>query len=138
MSDVHSIEVRSFNMSRIRSKDTKPEMLVRQYLYKHGYRYRVGYKKLPGSPDLAFISKKKVIFVHGCFWHGHEGCKLFSIPKTRTEWWEKKINANRKRDHENTQKLEIMGWKAISIFECGLKKNNLEETLRRIVSFLDN
>jgi DNA mismatch endonuclease (patch repair protein) len=85
MMDVHSKEVRSFNMSQIKGKDTKPEMLVRRFLFSKGVRYRLHDKKLPGKPDMVFPKYKKVIFIHGCFWHGHEGCKYFVVPKTRTE-----------------------------------------------------
>ena len=86
MTDVHSQETRSYNMSRIKAKDTKPELLVRKYLFCKGFRYRVNVKDLPGKPDIVLPKYKTVIFIHGCFWHGHEGCKYFVIPKTRTEW----------------------------------------------------
>lgn len=95
MTDVHDRETRSYNMSRIRSKDTKPEMIVRQFLYRAGYRYRLHDKKLPGKPDLVLRKYKTVILVHGCFWHGHEGCKYFVVPKTRKDWWLNKINSNK-------------------------------------------
>jgi DNA mismatch endonuclease (patch repair protein) len=87
MPDVHTPEQRSHNMSRIRSKDTKPEMLVRKFLFSLGFRYRLHTKKLPGKPDVVLPKYKTVIFIHGCFWHGHEGCRYFVIPKTRTDWW---------------------------------------------------
>ena len=95
MPDVHSQETRSYNMSRIKAKDTKPELLVRKYLFCKGFRYRVNAKDLPGKPDIVLPKYKTVIFIHGCFWHGHEGCKYFVIPKTRTEWWTEKIRKNK-------------------------------------------
>ena len=101
MTDVHEPEVRSYNMSRIRSKDTKPELIVRKFLFSKGYRYRLNVKSLPGKPDIVLPKYKTVIFVHGCFWHGHEGCKYFVVPKTRTKWWLEKINRNKQKEKEN-------------------------------------
>jgi len=137
MTDVHDQETRSFNMSRIRSKDTKPEIIVRQFLFREGYRYRLHDKKLPGKPDLVLRKYKTVIFVHGCFWHGHEGCKYFVVPKTRTEWWLNKINRNKQLDSENIKKLKANGWKIITIFECGLKDGKTEKTLNYITKQLE-
>src|SRR5678816_647392 len=94
MADVHSKEIRSFNMSRIKGKDTKPEILVRKFLFSKGFRYKLHVKSLPGKPDIVLPKYKTVIFVHGCFWHGHEGCKYYVVPKTKTEWWLDKINGN--------------------------------------------
>lgn len=136
MSDVHTPEQRSFNMSRIRSKDTKPEMLVRKFLFSQGFRFRLHEKKLPGKPDIVLPKYKTVIFVHGCFWHGHEGCRYFVVPKTRTDWWLSKINRNRELDNVNAQKLEEMGWRVVKVFECGLKSEKLQDTLNSIVSHL--
>lgn len=132
MADVHTKETRSYNMSRIKGKDTKPEMLVRRFLFSKGFRYKLHDKALPGKPDLVLPKYKTVIFVHGCFWHGHEGCKYFVIPKTRTEWWVQKINANKKNDIINLQKLRDSGWKVINIFECELKKDKRESTLQKL------
>ena len=98
MADVHNKATRSFNMSRIKGKDTKPEMLVRKYLHGNGLRYRLHNKNLPGKPDLTLSKYLTVIFVNGCFWHGHKGCKYFVMPKTRTEWWSEKIEETIKRD----------------------------------------
>ena len=134
MTDVHDHETRSFNMSRIGSKDTKPEMMVRKFLFKKGYRFRLHDKKLPGKPDLVLRNYKTVIFVHGCFWHGHEGCKYYVIPKTRTEWWLKKIERNKQLDFENFQILQELGWKVLIIFECELKKNNRDKTLNELIN----
>ena len=92
MADVHSVATRSYNMSRIKGKNTKPEMLVRKYLFAHGFRYRLHSKKLPGKPDIVLPKYKTVIFVHGCCWHWHKDCKYFVVPKTRTDWWLNKIN----------------------------------------------
>ena len=105
MADVHSKETRSYNMSRIKSKNTKPEMLVRQFLHKTGFRYRLHVKDLPGKPDILLPKYKTVIFVHGCFWHGHEGCKYSALPKTRREWWENKIKGNCLKDQDDLKKL---------------------------------
>ena len=98
MVDVHNRVTRSFNMSRIRSKNTEPEILTRKFLFERGFRYKLYDKTLPGKPDLVFPKYKTVIFVHGCFWHGHERCKYFVIPKTRRKWWIKKINRNKQVD----------------------------------------
>lgn len=102
MADVHTPEQRSYNMSRIRSKHTKPELLVRRFLFAQGFRYRLHDKKLPGSPDLVLPKYRTVIFVHGCFYHGHEGCRYFVVPKTRTDWWLEKIEKNRRPDTSKT------------------------------------
>lgn len=136
MPDVHTPEQRSFNMSRIRSKDTKPEMLVRKFLFSRGFRYRLHKKKLPGKPDIVLSKYKTVIFIHGCFWHGHEGCRYFVIPKTRTDWWMTKISQNQQRDKLNMQKLEEMGWRVVEVFECGLKPEKIQDKLNSIVSQL--
>jgi len=94
MADVHDIKTRSYNMSQIKSRNTKPEMLVRKFLHANGFRYRLHVKKLPGKPDIVLPKYKTVIFVHGCIWHGHEHCRYFDVPKTRTRWWLNKINSN--------------------------------------------
>lgn len=133
MVDVHDTKTRSYNMSRIKSKDTKPEMLVRRFLFANGFRYRLHDKKLPGKPDIVLPKYKTVIFVHGCFWHGHDNCKYFVVPKTRTEWWLEKINGNKAVDLKSTDLLEKEGWKIITIWECELKPSKAEETLNRIV-----
>src|SRR5687768_7316020 len=98
MADVHSVETRSYNMSRIRSKDTKPELILRKALFANGFRFRLHDKQLPGRPDIVLKKHRTVIFVHGCFWHGHRDCKYFVVPKTRTEWWLNKITGNQKND----------------------------------------
>jgi len=132
--DVHDQKTRSYNMSRIKGKDTKPEMLVRRFLFANGFRYRLNVKTLPGKPDIVLPKYKTVIFVNGCFWHGHEGCKYFKIPETRTEWWIKKINGTQKRDREAEIQLNVLGWKVIKIWECELKSRTIDETLRRLTT----
>jgi len=133
MSDVHSAAVRSYNMSRIRSKDTKPEMIVRKLLFASGFRFRVHRSDLPGKPDIVLPKYKTVVFVHGCFWHGHTGCRYFVVPKSRTEWWLNKINRNKTLDGINAVKLQEMGWKVIQVYECGLKKGEVERTAEWLV-----
>jgi len=123
-------------MSRIRSKDTKPEMLVRRFLHKNGFRYRLHVKTLPGKPDIVLPKYKTVIFIHGCFWHGHEGCKYYVVPKTRTEWWLNKIGGNIANDNNAKAILQNAGWDIITIWECELKKSSLEETLKNLVNSL--
>ena len=136
MADVHSKETRSYNMSRIRSKDTKPELLVRRFLHKNGFRYRLHVKDLPGKPDIVLPKYKTVIFIHGCFWHGHEGCKYFVVPKTRTEWWLHKIGTNATNDSNAETHLKYAGWKIIKIWECELKKALIETTLAYLLTRL--
>ena len=127
--DVHDKKTRSYNMSRIKGKNTKPEMLVRKFLFANGYRYRLNVKTLPGKPDIVLPKYKTVIFINGCFWHGHEGCRYFVIPKTRTEWWINKISDTQKRDRDAENQLKMLGWKVIVIWECELKKDALNKTL---------
>jgi DNA mismatch endonuclease (patch repair protein) len=133
MVDVHDKKTRSYNMSQIKSKGTKPEILVRKYLISKGFRYRLNYKKLPGTPDIVLSKYKVVIFIHGCFWHGHENCKYYVIPKTRKKWWLSKIEKNKQLDTENMTKLNILGWKVLVIFECNLRKDKRDVTLNEII-----
>lgn len=136
MADVFDIATRSYIMSRIRGKDTKPEILVRKYLYAHGFRYRLHDKRLPGTPDIVLPKHKTVIFVHGCFWHGHEKCKYANIPKTRTKWWTEKFNRNKANDKKAINLLKKDNWKVITIFECQLKNAKLAKTLEKTVATL--
>src|SRR5579875_3014477 len=129
MADVHDKETRSYNMSRIKAKNTKPEMLVRKFLHANGFRYRLHVKDLPGKPDIVLPKYKTVIFVHGCFWHGHEGCKYYVVPKTKTEWWLNKINGNIVNDKKAITILKKMGWKVINVWECELKTFKISKTL---------
>ena len=133
MSDVHSAEIRSYNMSQIHSKDTKPEELVRKYLFSKGFRYRKNDARLPGKPDIVLPKYKTVIFINGCFWHKHEGCKYFVWPKNNAEFWKEKIEKNADRDAKNYKLLEKAGWNIIIIWECELKSRVVESSLNRIV-----
>ncbi len=134
MTDVHEPQVRSFNMSKIRAKNTKPEILVRKFLHAKGLRFKLHDKSLPGSPDIVLPKYKTVIQVNGCFWHGHSGCKYFVIPKTRTDWWKAKINKTISNDFKNKSELENLGWFVLNIWECELKNNRKEETLEKVLS----
>lgn len=136
MADVHTPEQRSYNMSRIRSKNTKPEEIVRKYLFAQGFRYRKNDMRLPGKPDIVLPKYKTVIFVNGCFWHGHEGCRFFVWPKNNEEFWKEKISGNIHRDKRNRQLLTDLGWCVIDIWECELKKNNASQTLTNLVQTL--
>ncbi len=138
MADIFSEEQRSYVMSRIKNKDTRPELMVRKYLHARGFRYRLHNKKLPGSPDLVLKKYRSVIFVHGCFWHGHKHCKTgIRLPKTRTEWWKEKIAKNRRRDIKKAAELLNLGWNVITIWECQLKSKNREATLQGLVKTLE-
>jgi DNA mismatch endonuclease, patch repair protein len=136
MADVHDKKTRSYNMSRIRSKDTKPEMIVRKFLFSNGYRYRLHVKNLPGKPDIVLPKYKTVIFIHGCFWHGHKGCKYFVVPQTRTEWWLGKINGNKANDIKSINSLKNSNWRVIQIFECKLRPRSLDTTLSSLIKKL--
>ena len=120
-------------MSQIKSKNTKPELLVRKFLFSNGFRYTLHDKKLYGKPDIVLPKYKTVIFVHGCFWHGHANCKYFVIPKTKTEWWLNKINRNKEKDIENKEKLKKEKWKIIIIFECELKGHQKDKRLQKLI-----
>ena len=120
-------------MAAIKGKDTKPEMIVRKYLFSRGLRFRVQVRKLPGTPDIVLPKYKTAIFVNGCFWHGHEGCKYFRLPKSNVEFWMEKIERNIERDRESMRALLDLGWKVIRVWECELRnKANREETLNKI------
>ena len=134
MADVHSPEVRSYNMSRIKGKDTKPEETVRKYLFSKGFRYRKNVSSLPGKPDIVLPKYKACIFVNGCFWHGHEGCKYFAWPKNNADFWKKKITDNIVRDRKAHDLLEQMGWRVIVVWECQLKKGVIDKTLGDLVT----
>jgi DNA mismatch endonuclease (patch repair protein) len=136
MADVHSADVRSYNMSRIRSKDTKPEMIVRKALFAAGFRFRLHQKSLPGKPDIVLKKYKTAVMIHGCFWHGHNNCKYFVVPKTRTEWWLEKIKRNKRLDKKNSFKLKEMGWNVIVIYECELKSRKVDGTIKKIIKTL--
>lgn len=118
--DVHTPERRSHNMSRIRSRDTKPEMVLRRALHARGLRYRLHVRSLPGTPDLVFPRRRAVILVHGCFWHGHD-CPMFRLPGTRTDFWRQKINGNVARDRRSAGALAELGWRQLTVWECALR-----------------
>jgi len=136
MADVHDKATRSYNMSQVKSKDTKPEMLVRKYLHAHGFRYRLHVKDLPGKPDIVLPKYKTVIFINGCFWHGHKNCKYATIPKTRTEWWQSKIKGNIANDKKAIELLKKEGWQVITLWTCSLKNNILEASLNNLLHLL--
>ena len=124
------------NMSRIRSRDTKPEKKVRQVLFRSGFRYRVNVKALPGSPDIVLAKYRTCIFVNGCFWHGHKDCKYYTVPETNTEFWTDKVSKNKERDALNNQRLESLSWSIITIWECELKPKAFDDTMDRLTSQL--
>jgi len=134
--DVHEPEIRSYNMKQIRCKDTKPELLVRKLLHLKGFRFRLHVTKLPGKPDIVLPKYQTIIFVHGCFWHGHARCKYFKIPETRKEWWSIKIDNNMRNDEKNCRLLSDLGWQVIIIWECELKPQKRDETLKQLVNNL--
>lgn len=136
MTDVHEPVVRSYNMSQIKGKNTKPEIMVRKFLHSKGFRYRLQDKKLPGKPDIVLKKYKTVIFIHGCFWHGHENCKYYVVPKTRTQWWIDKINRNKLNDKKAVISLKEQGWRIITVWECELKPSNRYGTLNLLIQKL--
>ena len=133
MAEVHTAGQRSYNMSQIRGKNTKPEELVRKFLFSQGFRYRKNDPRLPGKPDIVLPKYKTVIFVNGCFWHGHEGCRYFVWPKNNAEFWKNKISGNICRDQKNYNFLVELGWKVIIVWECELKKPVFETTMSQLV-----
>jgi len=132
MADNHTKDSRSYNMSRIRSKDTRPEELVRKYLFSKGLRYRKNDKRYPGKPDLVFPKYSTVVFINGCFWHMHQPCKKFRLPKSNENYWYPKLLKNKLNDEKNIKLLENDGWKVITVWECQLKKGNIENLLQNL------
>lgn len=124
-------------MASIHSEDTRPEQAVRRELWHRGYRFRKCVRTLPGTPDIVLPKYRTCIFVNGCFWHGHKGCSKFVMPKTRTEFWVNKIARNQERDLVNIQRLESIGWSAITVWECELGKSGIENTMEKIESMLE-
>lgn len=124
MTDVHDIATRSYNMSRIKGRDTKPEMMVRKFLFSQGFRYRLHVKNLPGRPDIVLPRFKTVIFVNGCFWHGHINCTRSALPRTRTDWWKNKIERNKINDNKNYLALIKLGYKVIIVWQCEIRNEN--------------
>lgn len=135
--DVHNKQTRSYNMSQIKGKNTKPEELVRKFLFAQGFRYRKNDKRLPGSPDIVLPKYRTVIFVNGCFWHKHESCKYFVWPKSNPDFWREKIERNVERDKNNYSKLREMGWKVIIVWECLLKPKVRQETLINLIKSIN-
>jgi len=139
MTDIVSPEKRSQMMSGIRAKNTRPEMIVRRALHARGFRYRIHVKDLPGKPDLVFARYKSVLFIHGCFWHGHD-CHLFKVPGTRTEFWQAKIQKNRENDAKAKAALAALGWRVLEVWECDLratKKQDYEPVVSRVSQWLE-
>ncbi len=134
--DIWTQEKRSLVMSKIKSKNTSPELTLRKALHKLGYRYRLHVKNLPGKPDLVFPKLKKVVFVHGCFWHLHKNCRDGTIPKTRHEYWKNKLERNVERDKKHIKQLDEMEWKSLVVWECEIEKQ-LDKTISRIRNFLN-
>lgn len=134
MTDTKSPEERSRNMSRIRSEDTKPEMIVRRALWHAGYRYRLHRKDLPGRPDIVMPGRRIVIFVQGCFWHSHEGCRKAAVPSSRREYWLPKLERNRRRDLEAKEALLAAGWRLLWVWECALSRKSEREVLPEILT----
>lgn len=138
MSDILTKEQRHRCMSNVKSKNTKPEIMVRKFLFSNGYRYRVNRKDLPGKPDIVLPKYKTVVFINGCFWHGHPKCKYATIPATNRDFWLAKINGNVERDKLTREKLSQLGWKVIDIWQCQLKPHEKETTLNQLISNLSN
>lgn len=136
MPDTMTKEQRHYCMSRIRGKDTRPEMVVRRYLHARGFRYSLHSRKLPGCPDIVLRRYHTVIFINGCFWHGHPGCEKFRMPSTNVEFWQEKIRRNKERDALEVAALEALGWTVIVVWECELSRQVMEETLRNLVAAL--
>ncbi len=136
--DTLSKQQRHNNMASIKGKNTKPEMIVRRYLWHSGFRYRVNNPRLPGHPDIVLRKYRTCIFVNGCFWHGHEGCRHYVVPKTNTDFWVRKIMRNKERDKETQQQLARMGWHCITVWECELKKDRREQTLASLAFTLNH
>jgi DNA mismatch endonuclease (patch repair protein) len=132
VADVHSPTRRSYNMSRIKSKNTKPELLIRKVLHANGFRFRLHDQRLPGTPDIVLKKYMTLVFINGCFWHGHTNCKYYIIPKTRKDWWVNKINTTALNDKKNLTLLHEAGWKIITIWECELKRDKIQKTLIKL------
>lgn len=128
---------RSYNMSRIRGTNTKPEMIVRKWLWSHGFRYRLNHRLLPGKPDIVMRKYRTCIFVNGCFWHGHDGCRFYTVPKSNVDFWKTKVARNKERDLKVQRQLAEMGWHCITIWECELKGEKQASTLASLAFTLN-
>ena len=138
MTDIFTVEQRHLVMSHIHGKGTKPELKVRQWRWKHGYRYRLNVKSIPGKPDIVMRKYRTAIFVNGCFWHGHKGCDKFRMPQTNQEFWMNKIRRNQARDQKNYQVLQENGWQVIVIWECQLTSKCVEQTMSEVELLLND
>ncbi|HMM37281.1 MAG TPA: very short patch repair endonuclease [Desulfovibrio sp.] len=136
MTDTLTPHERSERMSQIRGKDSSSEMRLRRLIHSMGFRYRLHVKTLPGTPDLVFSAKRAVIFMHGCFWHRHQNCRLSRMPKSRVHYWHEKFEANRRRDNANISRLNELGWRVLVIWECQIKAKNLNEVSNLVKRFL--
>ena len=134
MADCHTKEQRRRNMAAIRAASTKPEQTLRRALWHRGFRYRINSKRLPGTPDIVLPKHRTVVFVHGCFWHGHKDCKYYTVPQTNPEFCMVKVARNQERDQEVWRKLEAKGWSVVIVWECQLKRANLDETIDRVAA----
>ena len=133
MTDTISKDIRSWNMSRIRSKDTKPELIVRSALHRLGYRFRLHKKDLPGKPDIVLAKYRTVIFVHGCFWHQHKGCRYEYQPKTRIKFWREKLSLNKERDKKNDRKIRKMGYRLLCVPECKIRNGKYKSMISKFL-----
>ncbi|HOF15971.1 MAG TPA: DNA mismatch endonuclease Vsr [Bacteroidales bacterium] len=136
MADIYNKSKRSDIMSKISGKETKPEVLVRKYLFAQGFRYRKNVKDLPGKPDIVLPKYKTVVFVNGCFWHGHKNCKRSTLPTSNTQFWKEKISKNILRDSENVQKLMNMGYKVLTVWQCELTAKTREKRLNKLIKHI--
>ena len=138
MADNHTKEKRSYNMSCVKNKDTKPEVFVRKYLFMNGFRYRKNDKRLPGHPDIVLPKYKTVIFVNGCFWHQHEGCEYAVLPETNKAFWKEKLEGNKRRDEKKIELLESTGWRVIVVWTCELKPRMRQEKASWLCQEIDS
>lgn len=139
MVDVHDPATRSYNMAAIRGKNTQPEVWLRKAIFRKGFRYRLHRRDLPGTPDIVLPRYRAVIFVHGCFWHGHDGCPMFKLPETRRAFWLDKISSNKARDARHLNELESAGWRVLEVWECALKGKRRLDTdvlVKQVVSWI--
>ena len=132
MADTLSTEKRSWNMSRIKSQNTKIELAVRKHLFSKGFRYRINVRNLPGKPDIVLKKYNTVVFIHGCFWHRHQGCKDATTPKTKTSFWENKFHKNVKNDQKHVEMLQQTGWRVVTIWECEIE-NHFDSTMIKLI-----